>query len=102
MGGGIRTLCWSTVLISLPLYAVALILRETVGQIQDAEGTPSSGAEMFRSVPDSFFTVFRCVVAGECTEEAGRPIFLHVAANHGWGYALLYCFTMLFMIFGLF
>lgn len=96
--GGIRTLGWSIVLISLPLYIVALLLRETLGEFQEK----GQGAEQFASVPTSFFTVFRCVVAGECTEAAGRPIFLSVTSTYGWGYGVLYCCTMVFMTFGLF
>jgi len=96
--GGIRTLGWSIVLISLPLYMVALVLRETLGDMAEE----SFGAEQFKTVPDSFFTVFRCVVAGECTEDEGKPIFVLVTKNFGWGYGLLYCCTMVFMTFGLF
>jgi len=91
--GGIKTLLWSTVLISLPLYAVSLIFRETLG---------TEGQELFDSVPLSFFTVFRCIVAGECTDRSGRPIFAIVADAHGWGYACVYCIIRIFFTFGLF
>lgn len=96
--GGIRTLLWSVVLISLPLYAVALIFRETLGPLKDS----GFGAEAFATVPLSFFTVFRCVVSGECTEKNGRPIFVWVSTKYGWGFAFMYCVLQLFMTFGLF
>lgn len=99
--GGIRTLGWSILLVSVPLYVVALILRETLGEIEYSL-REDRGAEQFGTVGESFFTVFRCVIAGECTEAQGRPIFLHVTKNFGWGYGALYCCTMVFMTFGLF
>jgi len=96
--GGIRTLFWSIVLICMPLFVVALVLRETLGQEEDAD----NGAEMFSSLTMSFFSVFRCVVAGDCTAADGRPIFVLVSARYGWGYGALYGFTVIVMVFGLF
>jgi len=43
--GGMRTLFWSMILISLPLYAVALLLRESLGD------EPGEGAASFASLP---------------------------------------------------
>lgn len=57
---------------------------------------------MFRNVPVSFFTVFRCIVGSDCAQEDGRPLFWHVAYHHGWGFALLYLFSTFFITFGLF
>lgn len=110
--GGIKTLLWSVVLISLPLYAVSLLFRETLGRVEIpapatngiATGPPVDlhGAEAFRSVGLSLFTIFRCVVVGECTDMDGRPIFSLVVDEYGWGYGLVYCVVEVFMTFGLF
>jgi hypothetical protein len=98
--GGIRTLMWSILLISLPLYVVALILRETLGA--EEKLSPSRSAENFSSLPKAFFTVYRCVVAGDCSERNGRPVFVLVSEEYGWMYGAIYALTLLFMTFGLF
>merc|ERR1712216_1102730 len=100
--GGVRTLFWAFVLISVPMYGVAVVLRETLG-------TPAvPGAELpypldaFHSVPSAFFVVFRAVVSQDDADRLGRPLFLQVNENHGWVFGVGYCFVMLFMCFGLF
>merc|ERR1712113_634610 len=50
----------------------------------------------------SFFTLFRCVMGGDCAENAGRPIFLEVTTIYGWWYGLIYCALVFFMTMGLF
>lgn len=96
MIGGMRTLFWSMVLILVPLYALALFMRETVGE-EDGEA-----AEPFSSLRLSMFTVFRCVVSGDCSDASGRPVFLLITRAYGWHNAVIYCMTMLLMTFGLF
>merc|ERR1719346_28366 len=73
--GGVRTLFWSAVLISFPVYAMALVMRETVGNTQ----TPGEGGVLFKTVGQSFVTVFRCIVASDCTEVEGKPIFMLIS-----------------------
>jgi len=104
--GGLRTLFWSLVLISLPLYVVALVLRETLGKeaavgdgFSDRE---TSGVQMFSTLAKSFFTVFRCVAASDCSDDFGRPIFVIVSEQYGWGYTVIYAFSVMLMTFGLF
>jgi len=96
--GGMRTLLWSAVVIAVPLYALSLFFRETLGNLSDS----GSGAENFATLPTAFFTMFRCIVAADCNDIEGYPIFLMVSRAYGWGYGLLYCVTTLFMAFGLF
>lgn len=98
--GGMRTLLWSLVLLSLPLYAASLLLRETLGEMQD-EKDESHSIASFSTVPLSFFTLFRCTVAGDCAEQRGRPIFLEVI-DYGWWYGLVYMVMVFFMTMGLF
>jgi hypothetical protein len=97
--GGLRTLFWSVIIISLPLYVVALVMRETLGANEKGEG---HGAECFSTLARAFFTMFVCVVAGDCSDEHGRPIFVLASAKYGWAYGMIYLLTLLFMIFGLF
>jgi len=96
--GGIKTLGLATGLISLPMYAFALAFRETLGHMA-SEG---HGAENFSTVGLSFFTVYRCFVAGECTDTQGRPIFALVSKHYGWYHGFAYCAVLIFMSFGLF
>lgn len=96
--GGLRTLFWSFVLVSLPLYIVALVLRTTLGE----EDSPGHGAEAFSTLQKAFFSVFRCVVVGDCSTSDGRPIFVLVVAEFGWAYGLIYACTVFLMTFGMF
>jgi len=102
--GGMRTLLWSMVLIAVPIYAVALVLRESVGEFADqaADGGQANGAEYFATLGLAWFTMFRCVVAGECTTEEGKPVFVLVTKHFGWGLGVVYCFVVMLMTFGLF
>jgi len=95
---GFKTLLWASLLLSLPLYALSIVFRETLGIHRD-EGY---GAECFSTVPEAFYTVLRCVLASECTDHEGKPIFALVADHYGWGYAFIYCIVEMLMTFGLF
>jgi len=94
---GTRTLFWSFVLVITPLYPVAIILRETVG---NSAGSPEMKKD-FDSVTSSWFTIFRCVM-GDCSDENGRPIFLQVARRESWLYASFYIIVVITTVFGLF
>lgn len=96
MIGGMRTLFCSILLICLPLYAIALVMRESIGEANGSQ------RETFRSVKNSIFTVFRCLVSGDCTDKGGRPLFILVTEEYGWLYGVIYCLTVLLMTFGLF
>jgi len=95
--GGLRTLFWSFLLVCVPLYAVALLLRDSVGT-----EAGEHGAEFFSTMPLSFFTLFRCIVSGDCTNNKGEPLFVHITSEYGFGYGILYCLVTYFMTFGLF
>eukprot|EP00927_Polykrikos_kofoidii_P059188 TRINITY_DN5427_c0_g1_i5.p1 TRINITY_DN5427_c0_g1~~TRINITY_DN5427_c0_g1_i5.p1 ORF type:complete len:484 (-),score=75.51 TRINITY_DN5427_c0_g1_i5:80-1477(-) len=97
--GGTRTLLWSFVLIGIPLYMIALGLRETAGRLPKRQ---DDATENFVDLGTSLYTMFRCLVAGDCSDKGGRPIFAMLAASHGWVYAVAYVMSLLFMNFGLF
>eukprot|EP00928_Gymnodinium_smaydae_P001157 TRINITY_DN10423_c0_g5_i1.p1 TRINITY_DN10423_c0_g5~~TRINITY_DN10423_c0_g5_i1.p1 ORF type:complete len:606 (-),score=77.71 TRINITY_DN10423_c0_g5_i1:276-2033(-) len=96
--GGMKTLAWSVVLIVLPVYTMCILLREALGDHTGGD----SGAEYFASVPRSFFSVFRCIVIGDCAANDGRPLYVLITENHGWQYGVLYCVVAVFMSFGLY
>lgn len=94
--GGAKTLIWASVLLSLPVYVLSLIMRDMLGDTQDQI------TEEFAKFPTAFFTVFRCIVAGDCADTRGHPIWLNLTKTHGWGYGALYCAVTIFVCFGLF
>jgi len=97
MIGGLRTLFWSVVLLLAPLYAVAILLRETLGQnTGDADLT-----KPFMTLSWSFFTIFRCVM-GDCSSERGTPIFVLVTQQFGWVYGAFYVTLVVLTSIGLF
>merc|ERR1712113_253474 len=93
-----KTLMWAMLLIFLPLYMVALILTDSLGE----NAASKHGAESFDSLVMAFFTLFRCVVGGDCTTSDGSPIFVLVSEHYGWIYGAIYCVVMVLMTFGLF
>lgn len=95
----VRTLFWSIVLMTLPVYVFALILTETLGAKQAGEG--EVGWE-FNTMARSMFTSYRCLVGGDCAAMNGTPLFPHVVEEHGWFFGVLFCFTQVLMSFGLF
>lgn len=96
--GGVRTLGWAIVLISVPIYMAGLVLRETLGN----SAGDGDGAESFADLGQAMFTIFRCVVGGECSQRDGKPIFVLVSSSYGWGFGALYIVVMILMYFGLF
>jgi len=96
--GGLRTLLWSQLLLAVPLYCFAVMLREVLGAMSHME----NGAELFGSLTTSFFTCYRCLVAGDCSMSDGRPVVLAVSSTYGWGFSLCYMLASAFMTFGLF
>jgi len=101
--GGLRALAWSFALIAMPLYMVALLMHETLGEesVEDAAGH-STGTEAFTSLSRTWFTLFRCSVAGDCSNEDGRPTFLLIVNRFGWPYAVLFVVSSILMSVGIF
>eukprot|EP00928_Gymnodinium_smaydae_P036593 TRINITY_DN25551_c0_g1_i2.p1 TRINITY_DN25551_c0_g1~~TRINITY_DN25551_c0_g1_i2.p1 ORF type:complete len:298 (+),score=49.89 TRINITY_DN25551_c0_g1_i2:152-1045(+) len=95
-----RTLAWSMLLVCIPLYTIALVMRETVGSYEDASET--AGAKHFTTLGAAFFSIFRCVVAGDCSDKDGRPIFVLIVDAYGWGFAVIYFAVLLLFNFGLY
>merc|ERR1712100_70618 len=101
-----RTLVWSVVLIAVPLYVSALLLRETAGRSFHAQEPASDGkrvddgTESFSNMPLALFTVFRCYIVQDCSSKEGKPVMVLLTQAHGSLFGVLYFFTMMFMIFG--
>eukprot|EP00928_Gymnodinium_smaydae_P047453 TRINITY_DN31674_c0_g1_i1.p1 TRINITY_DN31674_c0_g1~~TRINITY_DN31674_c0_g1_i1.p1 ORF type:complete len:570 (-),score=60.40 TRINITY_DN31674_c0_g1_i1:213-1922(-) len=99
MVGSARTLFWSLVLVSLPFYAIALLLRETIGHYERTHYPEL--VDLFSTVSSSWFTVFRCVM-GDCNDVRGRPIIVQVTEHFGWIYGIGYSLLITLSFFGLF
>eukprot|EP00927_Polykrikos_kofoidii_P010321 TRINITY_DN14363_c1_g2_i1.p1 TRINITY_DN14363_c1_g2~~TRINITY_DN14363_c1_g2_i1.p1 ORF type:complete len:636 (-),score=122.46 TRINITY_DN14363_c1_g2_i1:90-1997(-) len=101
MVGGTTTLLWSFLLTFIPVFLMAMTMRETLGR----KGLPELGdddmAQYFSSVPRSVFTVLRCAL-GDCNDESGRPLFVMASQTHGAGYGILYSAFVFIMTIGLF
>merc|ERR1719330_1761510 len=89
------------VLVALLLYAAALVFREALGE-HGAHGQEEAVVPEFANVGTAFFTLFRCVVASDCSTREGQPIFVIVGEDWGAEYAVMYCFLVFIMDFGLF
>lgn len=86
-----RAALWCIVLVSLALYLFALVLWEN-SRFEQARG----GFESF-SVGAAWFTMFRCVVYGDCT-----PAEALFTDNKGPVWSILYCLLVVFVKLGLF
>jgi len=93
MVGALRTLFWSMVLLVGPLYAVAIFLRETLGQSNE----DTAVTKMFATFPTAFLTIFRCVM-GDCTSDQGAPLFVQLH----WLYGVFYVLVIMLTSIGLF
>lgn len=91
---GVKTLFCSQLLLGVPLYMGALLCREMLG-----DGEP--GTDGFRTVGRSFFTMYRCFLAGECYSEYGTPIFLQVIDAYGGSWGIFYYLMSACMSFGM-
>jgi len=100
--GSAKTLIYSVILINIPLYVVSLILNGLLEGEEYADSKDDDNA--FSSLGYTFFNMFRCIVAGECTATDGKPIFARITRSHehGWVFGVIYCVTVMFMTFGLF
>jgi len=93
MVGGLRTLGWACVMLTIPVYILGFLLSQTLGVRKDVES--------FSSVPKAMFTVVRCMTS-ECTDFNGRPLILTLLAEHGWLLGFLYVVFILMTLLGLF
>eukprot|EP00438_Fugacium_kawagutii_P013391 Skav216497 [mRNA] locus=scaffold1123:553223:559152:- [translate_table: standard] len=70
--GGLRTLVLAFFLLFVVLYIIAVFATTTIGRDANLD---SDLKRLFRSVPSTMFTAFRCY-SGECITEDGLPVAL--------------------------
>jgi len=96
--GSFKTLLYSMLLACVPVCAVALLLKASLGDSTSLE----VGVEMFGTLDMAFFSSWRCFVVGDCTQHDGRPLFPLVTRESGPLFGVLYCLVQFLMHFGLF
>jgi len=113
---GAKTLVWAILLLMVICYVLALLCRELeLDDTQDlrrlqpmgnsTQGTDSDDGdnyeELFRNVPDSMFTVYRCFI-GDCADQGGRPLAVAMSEKHGWFFNCGYIAATMLVTLGLF
>eukprot|EP00443_Scrippsiella_acuminata_P091615 CAMPEP_0115521944 /NCGR_PEP_ID=MMETSP0271-20121206/79816_1 /TAXON_ID=71861 /ORGANISM="Scrippsiella trochoidea, Strain CCMP3099" /LENGTH=338 /DNA_ID=CAMNT_0002953209 /DNA_START=188 /DNA_END=1201 /DNA_ORIENTATION=- len=78
---GVRTLIWAIVLLLFIVYAVGVLLRQTVGMEQITVGD-KYGTILFDSVLSSMFLVFRLCMSDADLPD-GTPLIGHMQARYG-------------------
>eukprot|EP00929_Paragymnodinium_shiwhaense_P033253 TRINITY_DN18296_c0_g2_i1.p1 TRINITY_DN18296_c0_g2~~TRINITY_DN18296_c0_g2_i1.p1 ORF type:complete len:826 (+),score=145.44 TRINITY_DN18296_c0_g2_i1:100-2577(+) len=119
VAAGFRTLFWAIVLLFFVIYVFSLVLRQTLSEditdcIEGADTcseTLQTGLARFvapqhlrilvGSVPNTMFTIFRCV-NGDCDTPRGTPFLTALQKEYGVLFIAPYCVAFLFVIFGLF
>jgi len=96
--GGLRTLVLAFALLFVVLYIIAVFATITIGRGPELDGTLRN---LFRSVPSTMFTAFRCY-SGECITEDGLPVALLLSNQFGWFFVLLYVAGYMLVTMGIF
>eukprot|EP00928_Gymnodinium_smaydae_P063186 TRINITY_DN4684_c0_g3_i2.p1 TRINITY_DN4684_c0_g3~~TRINITY_DN4684_c0_g3_i2.p1 ORF type:complete len:666 (+),score=125.16 TRINITY_DN4684_c0_g3_i2:294-2000(+) len=93
----LRTLLCAILLLLLTVYFLGIIMVQTASEgvkvVEDQE-------VLFDSLPLSMFTVFRCLMIGDCTALDGSPLSLHMHSQFGWIFTLVYCAASIVMNYG--
>eukprot|EP00928_Gymnodinium_smaydae_P063187 TRINITY_DN4684_c0_g4_i1.p1 TRINITY_DN4684_c0_g4~~TRINITY_DN4684_c0_g4_i1.p1 ORF type:complete len:660 (+),score=148.00 TRINITY_DN4684_c0_g4_i1:36-2015(+) len=93
----LRTLLCAILLLLLTVYFLGIIMVQTASDTFDV--VEDQGV-LFNSLPLSMFTVFRCLMIGDCTALNGTPLALHMHAQFGWVFTLVYCAACIVMNYG--
>jgi len=110
--GGLKTLFWALMLISMLVYIFGVMMRQLVLQEFTCDGCSSREVAamnhiethsdaLFGSVSRSMFTVFRCFTDG-CSSVDGTSLILWFWDAYGAVFVLLYTLFTIFMLFGVF
>mmetsp|Transcript_52212 Transcript_52212/g.122159 ORF Transcript_52212/g.122159 Transcript_52212/m.122159 type:complete len:666 (-) Transcript_52212:58-2055(-) len=97
---GMRTLLWAFVLLFLAIYPMSLVLTQFIGQ-DESTANDAQMRELFKTVPRSMLTVFRCVT-GDCNFSDGTPAVLDLIERYGIVWIPIYVAVMLIVTLGLF
>lgn len=97
--GLLRTLLCALLLLFLCVYFLGIVMTQLYG-----DGFASELSEqdtLFSDVPRSMFTVFRCLMVGDCAALDGSPIALHMSESAGWPFVVTYSVACVLMNYGI-
>mmetsp|Transcript_39130 Transcript_39130/g.92050 ORF Transcript_39130/g.92050 Transcript_39130/m.92050 type:complete len:764 (+) Transcript_39130:129-2420(+) len=100
MLGLLRTLSCTIVVLFLTVYLLGILLVQVLGDV-DGDEIVAGQRVLFSTVPRAMYTVFRCLMIGDCVAIDGTPISLHVSESVGWPYTIGYCAASILMNYGL-
>eukprot|EP00928_Gymnodinium_smaydae_P006331 TRINITY_DN12234_c0_g2_i2.p1 TRINITY_DN12234_c0_g2~~TRINITY_DN12234_c0_g2_i2.p1 ORF type:complete len:666 (-),score=101.63 TRINITY_DN12234_c0_g2_i2:122-2119(-) len=93
----LRTLFCAMMLLFLTVYLLSIIIVQV---IPDSSEFVTGQHLLFADLPKSMFTVFRCLMLGDCSSIAGTPIALHMQDEFGWMFTLIYSCACIIMNYG--
>jgi len=97
--GLLKTLSCALIILLLIVYFLGICLVQLL-DISAGEVVPEQ-AVLFDGVPRSMFTVFRCLMTGDCTAANGTPITLHLNEALGWPYTIAYSLCCVLVNYGI-
>eukprot|EP00929_Paragymnodinium_shiwhaense_P077689 TRINITY_DN40043_c0_g1_i1.p1 TRINITY_DN40043_c0_g1~~TRINITY_DN40043_c0_g1_i1.p1 ORF type:complete len:639 (+),score=129.02 TRINITY_DN40043_c0_g1_i1:58-1974(+) len=97
MLGAVSTLSVAAILILVPVYLAAVMMRQTIGQHEEE----TIAKPYFQSVGRGMYTILRCSF-GDCSTDTGTPIFALSHGDYGSGFAAFFCMFQFVMIIGIF
>eukprot|EP00811_Abedinium_folium_P000252 NODE_1022_length_2647_cov_11.688889.p1 GENE.NODE_1022_length_2647_cov_11.688889~~NODE_1022_length_2647_cov_11.688889.p1 ORF type:complete len:749 (-),score=188.80 NODE_1022_length_2647_cov_11.688889:244-2490(-) len=120
---GLPWLFWVLCMLGLITYLMGMGFRQLLGPEADGpdlyelcgdadligvEASPCDevhrifGAEYFATVPQSMFTVFRCMMIGDCSSKRGQSLAMWLSSGYGWKFYLPYAASQIVIIFAVF
>eukprot|EP00928_Gymnodinium_smaydae_P075949 TRINITY_DN5897_c0_g1_i2.p1 TRINITY_DN5897_c0_g1~~TRINITY_DN5897_c0_g1_i2.p1 ORF type:complete len:645 (+),score=125.37 TRINITY_DN5897_c0_g1_i2:125-2059(+) len=93
-----RTLFCALIVIVLVIYLLSILI---VKLIPETAYIDRGDAFLFTSLSQSMFTVFRCLMVGDCTSTDGTSVSLYLSQNLGGVFTVAYCFCAVIMNYGL-
>ena len=83
--GNPRTMLCTVILLCFIVYFLSVLLVHLLGSDIDAGNELVAGQEiLFATLPKAMFTVFRCLLVGDCAAPNGTPIALQLSESIGW------------------
>mmetsp|Transcript_88264 Transcript_88264/g.248513 ORF Transcript_88264/g.248513 Transcript_88264/m.248513 type:complete len:685 (-) Transcript_88264:94-2148(-) len=97
--GMLKTVSAAFVLLFLVVYGFGVTLVQFV-DVADSQVAPREDL-LFDTVPRCMFTVFRCLMAGDCSTINGTPIALHMSDSVGTLFTVAFSAAFILMHYGI-
>jgi len=103
MAAGLNTMFWAFVLLFLMIYTISIVLVLLIPTADRLDTYPELA--VFSTVFSCMFTIFGCIIVGDCSSDSGRPLIVLLTkafGSYGWLFGMMYCCVVLITTFGLF